>query len=417
MSIEAVSVVHVNRSDNLGGAARAAYRIHDAVRHMDVRSTMRVCISVLDDPSVESTRTGLGRAMDDMRRRLGTLVPKLLRTGNPILHSPAIVPTLRSRLLNRDAADIVHLHWINEEMLSVRDIARIRKPVVWTFHDMWPFCGAEHYTDDERWRDGYRPGNRPEYESGWDINRWTWRRKQRAWQKSIHVVAPSRWLADCVSRSALMKSWPVSVIPNPIDTERWRPLNKAAARKTLGLPKESFLILFGSGAEVRDPRKGFEYLAKAAATIRKRVPTAELVLVGNTDQKMESLGGMPVHLLGRIDADDKLPCTYSAMDVLALPSLQDNLPNMAIEAQACGLPSVAFRVGGFPDIIDHLETGYLARPRDAEDLANGIVRLLDDADRGAMMQRCRAHAEATYSYAKVGSAYRTLYRDLLRGAS
>ena len=115
-------------------------------------------------------------------------------------------------------------------MLSIADISRIRRPIVWTLHDMWAFCGAEHYATDRRWSFGYRRDNRPDDERGFDLNRNTWLRKRKHWTRPLQIVCPSKWLADCVVSSALMSDWPLAVVPNPIDTDVWQPIDRRLAR-------------------------------------------------------------------------------------------------------------------------------------------------------------------------------------------
>ena len=122
-------------------------------------------------------------------------------------------------------------------MLSIKDIGKITKPLVWTFHDMWPACGAEHYTLDERWRTGYNKDNRPVGEARFDLNRFVWNRKVRNWKKAGNVVAPSIWLSEIATKSVLFKDWETSIIQYPIDTAFWRPINKKICRNLLDLPK------------------------------------------------------------------------------------------------------------------------------------------------------------------------------------
>ena len=100
-------------------------------------------------------------------------------------------------MINSSDADVVNLHWVQAEMLSIADISRIAKPLVWTLHDMWAFSGAEHCAWDNRWRDGYRRNNRPKHERGFDLNRWAWQRKRKYWRRPMQIVCPSQWLADC----------------------------------------------------------------------------------------------------------------------------------------------------------------------------------------------------------------------------
>jgi hypothetical protein len=148
-----MNVVQLNYSDALGGAARAAHRIHHAVRGVGVDSTLRVNRAVLSDPTVVGPATAPGRLLGKTRRILAAPWQSLLKGGSPGLHSPACIPSRWASRLNASAADLVHLHWINCEMMSIADIGRLAKPTVWTLHDMWAFCGAEHYTDGQRYRE------------------------------------------------------------------------------------------------------------------------------------------------------------------------------------------------------------------------------------------------------------------------
>ena len=145
-----MKVVHLNYSDSIGGAARAALRIHQAARGTGIDSSLVVNRAALAEPTVNGPATAPGRLLGKSRRILATPWQSLLKGGSPGLHSPACIPSRWANRLNASAADVVHLHWINYEMMSIADIGRLTKPVVWTLHDMWAFCGAEHYTDGVR---------------------------------------------------------------------------------------------------------------------------------------------------------------------------------------------------------------------------------------------------------------------------
>lgn len=410
-----MKVAHVNYSDVTGGAARAAYRIHRALLHYGIDSRMHVIRASAGDWTVQPSPPGWMGKRDGIRARFGEAVTRRLHTENRILHSPEILRSRWPERLNNSDADVIHLHWLGYEMMSVADIARLHKPVIWTLHDMWAFCGAEHFTEDYRWRDGYLPGNRPAYESGFDLNRWTWQRKQKHWRKTMQVVAPSHWLADCARQSALMREWPVSVIPNAIDLERWRPVDKTIARMILGLPVDRSLLLFGAIGGTRDPRKGFDLLTGALDHLRGEIQGLELIVLGQTPPMNPVDLGFPVHYAGHLHDDIGMSLYYSAADALILPSRQDNLPNVGIEAQACGTPVVAFNASGLPDIVAHKETGYLAKAFDTQDMADGICWVLADADRRSKLSiQSRSSAVAKFSPALVAEQYLRLYETVVR---
>lgn len=407
-------VIHLSTADLNGGAARAAYRIHKALQGNGTQSEMMVNEASSGDWSVHGPGDKFAKASSRVRRYLASPLKGLLHTGNPVLHTPAMVPSGWPGKLDASDADVVHLHGVHDEMLSIAEIGRINKPLVWTLHDMWAFCGAEHYSGDDRWREGYRPDNRPPHESGFDLNRWTWLRKRKYWRRPISIVTPSCWLADCASRSVLMHDWPVTVVPNCLDTDRWQPLPQSLARQLLGLPAEVPLLLFGAIGGSQDPRKGFDLLVEALAQLHARQPSLQLVVFGELAPPDPPDLGFSVHYTGHLHDDLSLRALYSAADLFVLPSRQDNLPNTALEAQACGTPVVAFRTGGLSDIVEHRCTGYLAQPYNPQDLAAGIAWVLEDSLRYRTLgNAARSRAEQRWNPARVSSLYLDVYRAAL----
>jgi glycosyltransferase involved in cell wall biosynthesis len=408
-------VIHLNHSDIVGGAARAAYRIHHCLRDAGTDSRMWVKHAKSGDWTVEAPSSRLEKLTAHIRERVARQLRRTLKTANPIIHSPAVSPSQWAQRINQSDADVVHLHWAAGEMISVADIGRIQKPMVWTLHDMWAFCGAEHYTEDDRWRKGYRADNRPAYESGFDLNRWTWERKRKNWTRPIHVVAPSRWMAECVRSSALMADWPVHLIPNAIDTGRWRPIDQHLARDLLGLPRDVPLLLFGAMGGGRDLRKGYDLLLEVLTHLRGELPGLQLLVFGQSEPKDTPDIGFPVHYTGHLQDALSLRTLYSAANALVVPSRQDNLPNTAVEAHACGTPVVAFDIGGQPDIVEHERTGFLAKPFDTAELAKGLRWTLTDADPNLISRRARDKATRDFAYPVVAAQYRQTYDVVIRG--
>ena len=394
-----------------GGAARAAYRIHHALRSHGVDSRMLVDNATAGDWTVDGPKGTVSKVLAKVRAPLASLLTKTLKTGNPIIHSPAIFPSHWSKRLNASDADVIHLHWVNGEMMSIADIGNIKKPVVWTLHDLWAFCGAEHFTTDHRWRDGYAAANRPSYESGFDLNRWVAERKRKHWKRAMHIVTPSRWLSDCAKQSVLMRDWPITVIPNAIDIDTWQPVDKALARQLLHMPPDVPLLLFGAMGGAKDPRKGFDLFQGMLTHLRGHLAGMELIVFGQLAPEAPVDVGFPVHYAGHLHDDVSLRLLYSAADVMVIPSRQDNLPNTGLEAHACGTPVLAFDTCGLPDIVAHQHTGYLAKPFDVLDLANGLRWMLNDTIRLAMLgEEARARAVKLWSYKAVASQYINTYQ-------
>ena len=416
-----MKILHVSYSDSDGGAARAAYRIHRALVEFGMDSRMRVLHSNTGDARVTAgaRRPITARLIQKFHLRWLAYARRGWHTDNPILHTFGQVGAGLVDELNASDADVLNLYWISN-MLSVRDIGRLKKPLIWRLSDMWAFCGGEHYTSDDkgaRFRQGYSTNNRPTFERGPDLNRQTWEAKRRVWaHQHFTIVCPSRWLADCARQSALFSDAAVHVILNTLEMEHlWRPIPREAARVALGLPPRKKLIMMGAAGGVSDPRKGGDLLRDALAQVALRQPgEAELMIYGQSNSSSADTWPYPVHWLGVVRDDRVLALAYSAADVMVVPSRQDNSPNTAVEAQACGTPVVAFDIGGLPDIVTHRETGWLARAFDTADLAEGVLWLLaDDARHAAIAAAARAQAVERFAESVVAAQYATLYRDVL----
>lgn len=410
-----MKVLHVNHSDISGGAARAAYRLHMALNHDGINSKVLVSRRRTNDPNIEGPNSRIALLYDQVCGRMGGIITKTLNTDNPVLHSPAIMPSRFFNLINQSDADIVNLHWINGEVLSISEIGKIKKPVVWTLHDMWAFCGAEHYTEDLRWKEGYLKTNRPYYEYGFDLNRWAWDRKVKHWVKPLQIVTPSRWLAENVQNSFLMKEWPVAGVPNTIDIDKWKPVEKSIAKKNMKLPEnKKKLIAFGALGGQQDKRKGFDLLRQALKIVRLMESNFEIVIFGQDAPENPEELGFPIHYTGHLTTDGDLCNLYSSADAMVIPSRQDNLPNTGIEAHACGVPVIAFDIGGMSDIVDHKQTGFLAKPFDPASLAEGIKWVLDNNENEELSKNARKKAVSLWSYEVVAEQYKAIYEKVLK---
>lgn len=381
---------------------------------------MKVRIKQSDDWKVDGPVGNPSKVSSLLRPPLGGLAMRLQKSANVNWHTGNWLPSAWSGELNAADAGVVNLHWVGDETLSIEDIGRIRKPMVWTLHDMWPFCGAEHYTTDDtlaRWRAGYSKTNRPASEGGLDLDRMVWRRKCRAWKRPMHIVAPSHWLAGCARESALFKGWPVSVVPNVLDTATFQPLNQHFCRQALGLPdNDKQIILFGALGGGRDPRKGYDLLLDALERLALRVDPQSVLCVVFGQSSPQNPCKLPFHTrwMGHVQDDATLALLYNAADVMVVPSRQDNLPQTATEPQACGCPVAAFDCTGLRDAVVHRETGYLARAFDVEDMAEGLNWILGDAERrGALRQAARMRAIQLWSPEVVLPQYLSIYRSII----
>jgi glycosyltransferase involved in cell wall biosynthesis len=397
---------------------------------------MRVISKMTDDPTViGGPPVEQGPIWRRLQPRLSQQARCGFRTGNPTMHSTAWPSTGLGQELEqlhvRSYTDVVHLHWLGNSTLSIEEVGHLPMPLVWTLHDQWPFCGAEHYTSpplagesassDERFSHGYTTASRPNHESGPDLNRRIWLRKSRAWlrpgRNPIQIACPSTWMADCARRSALMADWPITVIPYPIDLQVWAPFCQRQARALLHLPQDRPLVLFGAVGGTTDPRKGADLLLHALQLLRANeagldLAQLELVMFGQSCPKRPNDLGFPIHYSGRLYDDISLRLLYASADLFVIPSLQDNLPNTGLEAHACATPVVAFRTGGLTDIVADRCTGALAEPFDAASLAAAIRWVLEDPHRCQQLgAAARQRAERLWDPARVSGLYAHIYHS------
>ncbi len=311
--------------------------------------------------------------------------------------------------------DIVHMHLIGAGAFPIRDFPHLGLPIVWTLHDMMAFTGGCHYSGGCL---GFRKacGECPKLGSGSldDLSHKNWLRKKRAWERvDLTIVCPSNWMADVCRQSTLMAGQDIRVIHNGIDLEVFRPRDKALAREALGLSQDKYLVVFGAGV-IMAPNKGLHHLLDAlrvfSAQPKKR--EWELVVFG-AGPSGDQPGSIPMRNLGIIRDDQKLALLYSAADVFCAPSLEENLATTAIESLASGTPVVSFRIGGFPDIVDHLRCGYLATPFEVESLVDGLQYVYSrDEDGLGLRAAARKRAEDLFDGSMIASRHLALYNSL-----
>ncbi|MFM5890811.1 MAG: glycosyltransferase family 4 protein, partial [Dolichospermum sp.] len=282
--------------------------------------------------------------------------------------------------------DIINLHWINAGYMQIETLAKFKKPIIWTLHDMWAFTGGCHYNKDcTNYTESC--GACPQLYSNKekDLSNWVWRRKAKAWKDlNLTIVTPSHWLADYARKSSLFQNLRIEVIANGLDAQVYKPIDQKIARNLLNLPLDRKLVLFGAIKSTSDRRKGFHLLEPALRKLsedKNHKNDVELVIFGASPPSEVPNLGLPIHYLGRLNDDIALALLYSAVDVFIAPSVQDNLPNTVMESLACGTPCIAFDIGGMSDMIEHQQNGYLAKHFDIDDLVRGITWVLEDEER------------------------------------
>ncbi len=413
-----MKILHISTRDLDGGGARAAYRLHRGLQNINVSSQMLVQKKISSDLAVIAPQTSLEKGLAMLGGILDTVPPRLYLRHTQISFSTQWLPDVICPTIARLDPDLINLHWIKNSHVRIETIAKLGRPIVWTLHDMWAFTGGCHY-DDNCGRYVESCGACPQLKSNrsLDLSRWIWRRKFHAWKNiPLTIVTPSQWLAKCAASSSLFKDLRVEVIPNGVDIQRYKPVDRQIVRSLIGLPQNKHLVLFGAIKATSDRRKGFYFLQAALENLCQSgwQNKLELVVIGASQPEKEIHLGFKTHYLGKLNDDISLAQVYAAADVFVAPSVQDNLPNTVIEAIACGTPSVAFKIGGMPEIIEHHANGYLAQPFEIEDLAKGIVWILENQDRHQKLgDRARTKARQEFSQELQARRYASVYTELL----
>lgn len=416
-------VLIVNTSERNGGAAIAASRLTEALKNNGIKAMMMVRDKTTDQISVVGLKKSWKLKWHFLYERFTIWRNNHFNKEHLFAIDIANSGTDITRLPEFKKADVIHLHWINQGMLSLKVIRKIvnsGKPVVWTMHDMWPFTGICHYAGDCT-KYQAECGNCPLVNNGVrakDLSYKVFRKKLQLLSKAhITFVGCSRWLTEQARRSRLLVGQTVTSIPNAININVFCPKDKTAMRNRYNLPLDKKLILFGS-AKITDPRKGMKYLIEACTALAEKNPSMKentgVVVFGLQSESIASQLPFPVYVLSYIRSEADLVSMYSAVDLFVTPSLQDNLPNTIMEAMACGVPCVGFNVGGIPEMIDHCQNGYIAAYKDAGGLAEGIHWVLSNPDYGQLCQSAVKKVEGSYSEGIVAMQYISIYNHICK---
>ena len=417
-----MKILHLSTNDISGGAARAANRIHIGLLQNGIDSRMVVLEKRTDNFSIVTLENSKIRKIESRGRFFfDELLKKfyLQRCQKPwscnFFNNEKLI-----RFINSSDFDIIHFHWINGGMLGIRDIKKISKPIVWTMHDMWPFTGGCHYSDIcEQYKKSC--DFCPQLANGKKtfLSKFLFQKKEKSYLCSdIVYVSPSKWLSTCAKESFILRHKKVFTIPNGLDLNIYRKIDKVFTRDVLQLDMNKKYILFGAMNSTSDKRKGYDLLKNALSILSESafIDKEELILLvfgASKPEKVEKFG-FNIQYLGQLYDDISLNLLYNCADVFIAPSREDNLPNTVVEACASGVPIVAFNIGGIPDIVEHKKNGYLAVPFDEQDLVNGIKYVLSNNNRWTRLSmNALKKARKTYDINLVSKKYIELYQEIL----
>ena len=415
-------VLIINTSERIGGAAIAANRLMDALRNNGIQAKMLVRDKQTDNITVISLKKSLWSIWQFVWERIVIWKANHFKQHNLFAVDIANTGTDITTYPEFKEADIIHLHWVNQGMLSLKDLKKILqsgKPIVWTMHDMWPCTGICHHARecDKYHKECHHCPYLYHGGAKKDLSHQTFKKKKELYQLSpITFITCSQWLKERAGQSALLEQHPIVHIPNPIKTNLFTPRNKVEARQKCNLPTDKKLILFGS-VKITDKRKGIDYFIESCKILAEKHP--ELVnnlgvaVYGKESEQLKSLVPFQVYALDYISNEKELVNVYNAVDLYVTPSLEENLPNTIMEAMACGIPCVGFNVGGIPVMIDHLHNGYVADYKSAEDFANGIHWTLSESEYQSLSEEARRKVTSSYSESTIAKKYIEVYNKII----
>jgi glycosyltransferase involved in cell wall biosynthesis len=402
-----MKILFLNSSDTHGGAARASYRLFTMLREQGMSVKMLVRDKATNDPDVISCldfeRKGLLGRFDKFIWKIKNRIRKQKWKEYPNRES-VFLNDLNSisllRAIKSIDFDILHLHFVANGFLDLRELTKINKPIVWTLHDSWAFTGICHFFYDcTRYEQSCGSCPMLHSDNPNDFTHKIWNTKNKLYKKcNLHVVTPSNWLRTCASKSSLLHNFPLTVIPNRINTSLYKPMPDKEARTNLGLKGDKHYLMFGAINAISDTNKGFDLLVEALNYLKlNNKKEIELIIFGADKPDNEPNFGFPARYMGVINDENKLVELYNAADIVVIPSRSENFSNVILESMACGTPVVGFDIGGNSDLIDHKKNGYLAKYLKPEDLAEGILWCIEHKAEKFLSFNARLKVDEKYS--------------------
>lgn len=421
-----MKIVFINTNDAIGGAAIAAKRLRDALHDKghNLQLLVHEKINEYDIRTTAFNPTLWGKWKAKATFALERLFFLFYEKSKQqrFSFSPLVLGSrLHTHSLVKEA-DVVHLHWINFGLLGGRQLERlidIPQPIVITMHDMWWITGGCHHSGTcESYQlicgDCHTYLRNP---SSIDLSFREFQKKRNALQnkKKLAIVTCSEWLGQRARKSGIMEDKHISVIPNPLDTNVFTPLPQQELRKKYGLhPTKKYIVVAAAKMEVS--WKGIRQLIDTIQIVQKKVtiPT-EIIIIGKVEDETLKQFALPVHQIGLLNLPEQMAEAYNLGDVFVSSSLFENLPNTIMEALGCGIPCVGFKTGGIPEMIQHKQTGYLAEFKNVQDLAKGILWVLErpNLEMQELKQAARTFALRNYKKEVVAEKVEKLYKQLL----
>lgn len=383
-----------------------AHNLKNSLKQSGHKSVLLVSKKYSDDADVK-----LIRPESNLRRRI--LKKATYYLANDLDFFPSRHILKMPEFIN---ADVIHCHNLHTNYFNLKTLIEMSKlkPVVWTFHDMWPITAhCAHSFDGKIKENGFFtcPSLDIYPPIAWHNEKYLEKKKTAVYSDSnFHIVTPSKWLAEKVSQSVL-RNKPISVIYNGIDTSIFKPYDRLKSRQELGLPQDRPIILTVAKGGASNPWKGRTYAQEAIKAFIGHHRAYFVDLGGDIGQPPSP----DLKSAGYISDQTILAKYYSSADILLYPSVADNCPLVVLEAMACGLPIVSFNTGGIPELVEHKINGYIAEYKNTDDLKTGIEYLLNSSvPEIEQMRRYSVNKiKSGFTLEKMTEQYIELYKNAL----
>lgn len=402
-----MKILHINTFAN-GGAAGAAIKVHYALLNQGVESKF---LSLAGNTAATNIKEAYSSSIKskNLVQYWKYLISKfhfrLCNIFHPkkeyeIFTVPYSTFDLTAERLVKEA-DIIHLHWVAGYVDYPTFFKRINKPIVWTLHDMNPFLGGFHYQGDEQL-------NKSALLKKLDNSIKVHKQKVFEHKENITFICPSGWIKRVSENSNILSHLQHCHIPGAIDPALYAPVDKQLARKELNLPPDSTILTFISdNANIR--RKGLEIFKQAICSLKEQKNIQPIVVIKVGHGVCDDIPDLVD--MGRINDQEKMSMILSASDAMVLPSLEDNFPNVMLEANACGCPVIGFPVGGIQEFIIPSFNGVLAEEASATALKQAILQFLTEKEIFKATE-IRTYIVQNYTTEKQVHSHLQLYRKL-----
>jgi glycosyltransferase involved in cell wall biosynthesis len=417
-----IRVVHISGTKLSSGAGRGTLWLHQGLLSLGVDSFIlaQEAGDYASDRIVSLVDGFFGWARQRALPRIDRLPAYRYPLKNKRSFSPGWLGNNLSHHPLVQSADLINLHWVNNGMLGIDNIAQFRQPVVWTVRDMWPFTGGCHYSlSCEKYTTTC--GACPVLGSSRtrDLSTARQHKKLGVFGQLPLTWAPiSPWIGESLKASAVFRPHHgYRQIMNCVDTEQFYPESKPEACRRLGIPKGGKKVVLCGAIGIHAPYKGFSLFRRAMEQLWQSDEGYLFVFFGGLDQEMLQGFEGDYLSLGYLD-NEKLRLAYSAADLFVIPSIQEAFGKTLVEAMACGTPGLSIAETGPGDLVEHERSGIRVESPTPNALMEGIKYFfaLPAAQRNEMGEEARRQALSRFSPEKIAGQYLELYQETIAKA-